>query len=190
VILSHRERYLLIATVAVVTLLGLDRFFLSPLLAERADVNSRIALEQLNLDRASRVFATHRRMSRKWLEMGGGALRRDASEAEIQVLHSVRDWAQDAGLSLSAVKPERTEREKGFHRITLRANGSGGMAQIGRFLWRIQTAEIPVRITDLQLATRREGTDDLSLQLGISTIYLASEADRASRAAPSREGAP
>lgn len=192
-VLSQRELYIAIATLLVVVLFGLDRLLVSPLLAERADLDQKIAAEQQQLRKATRLLSTSRQMQRQWVRMGGDKLRQDASEAESQVLHSVRDWAQDAGLSLSAVKPERSEKEKGFHKITLRATGAGGVGQVGRFLWRIQTADIPVRITDLQLATRREGTDDLSLQLGISTIYLPADADRAApRAAGAtpREGQP
>jgi hypothetical protein len=39
-------------------------------------------------------------------------------------------------------------------------------------------ATIPVRITDMTITSKKEGTDDLSLQLGIATIYLTGEAEK------------
>jgi hypothetical protein len=60
------------------------------------------------------------------------------------------------------------------------------MAQISRFLWRIQAATIPVRITDLQITSHKEGTDDLALVLGIGTIYPAPEPEKS----PSGNAAP
>ena len=52
------------------------------------------------------------------------------------------------------------------------------MSQVGRFLYRIQTATVPVRITDLTINSRKEGTDDLAVQLGIATIYLPPDTDK------------
>ena len=108
----------------------------------------------------------------------------NASETESQLQNNVVSWAQDAGLTLPAVKSERTEKEKDFYKFTVRATGTGTMQQIGRFLYRMQTAQVPVRVSELTISTRKEGTDDLSVQMAISTIYLASEADNPKRPRP------
>ena len=81
--------------------------------------------------------------------MSRGALRTDSSEAESVILNSVREWAQDAGLMLSSVKPERAEKEKQFMKITFRANATGNIAAISRFMWSLQTSKAPIRVTDL-----------------------------------------
>ena len=46
------------------------------------------------------------------------------------------------------------------------------MQQIARFLWHIQTANIPVRISELTLSTRKEGTDDLQLSMTLATMLF------------------
>ena len=38
-----------------------------------------------------------------------------------------------------------------------------------------------LRISDLQIVTRKEGTDDLTLQVGLATIYLPAESREAAR---------
>lgn len=172
-VLTKRERYIFIATAALVGVLGLNYVAVTPLLAQREELGNKIESAQRQASTDRLLLERSSQMSRKWSDIAKGPLKRDASEAESQVLHSVRDWAQDAGMSLSSLKPDRTEREKDFYRVTLRATGTGGMAQIGNFLYRIQTATIPVKVVDLQISTRKEGADDLSIQLGISTIYFA-----------------
>jgi hypothetical protein len=67
---------------------------------------------------------------------------------------------------------KQSDKEKAFLKLTARFTGSGGMEQVGRFLWQVQTSNIPVRITDMSISTRKENTDDLELAVGISTIYL------------------
>jgi hypothetical protein len=173
--LSKRERYVGIATAAALAILALDRFFLDPLMTQAVELDAETSLAQQDLDRANRLFASNRRLNGEWSKLAGDRLARDGSAAENQVLHSVRDWAQESGLTLSSLKPERTERERGLGKVTVRATGTGGMAQISRFLWHVQTADIPVRLTDVQITTRKEGTDDLSVQLGLATVFVAPE---------------
>ena len=62
--------------------------------------------------------------------------------------------------------------------ITFQAAGTGPMSAVARFLWRMETAPFPLRVEELQVGARREGTDDLSLQLRVSTLYLAAEQQR------------
>jgi hypothetical protein len=177
-ILSKRERYIGIATAAVVALLALDRFVFTPLMERRTRVQNDITLAQLELDRATLLFNNSRTVNKRWGEMLDGGLKTDASPAESQVLQAVQEWAREAGLNMS-LKRERTDKANQFQQITLRAAANGNMSAVSRFLYRLQTARIPVRVTDILLSsTRKEGTDDLSLTLGISTIYLAPQEPR------------
>ncbi|HEV8608231.1 MAG TPA: GspMb/PilO family protein [Tepidisphaeraceae bacterium] len=177
-ILSRRERYIVIGAVTVVGLLALDRIFLTPLIDRRQVINAQMRLASEEMERADRLFANRIRLNRKWAEMSGSALKIDGSTAESQIIRAVGDWALEAGLNLSSVKPERAEKEKQFQKITFRANATGNMAAVSKFLWRLQTSKVPIRVIDLSITTRRDGVDDLSLDLGISTLYLPPEATK------------
>src|SRR4051812_21991345 len=180
-ILSKRERYIVIGTVVVVGVLALDRLFLTPLIERRQETNANILLESERAEKATAMVSNRSRVSRKWNELSGSSLKIDGANAESQIIRAVNDWAQDAGLNVSSVKPERAEKEKikdketQFMKITFRANATGNMAAVSRFLYRLQTSKVPIRVTDLSINTRRDGVDDLSLDLGISTIYLPPE---------------
>src|SRR5205814_9365061 len=97
---------------------------------------------------------------------------------------NVREWAQASGINLPTVTPQRPATEKHFSKLTLRASGTSSMSQLGKFLYRIQTAQVPVAVNEIQVATRKDGTDDLKVDLAIETIYLTPEAARAAGAAP------
>jgi type II secretory pathway component PulM len=181
-ILSRRERYIVIGTVAVVGLLALDRLFLTPMLERRQVLDAQMRQATEEMTRANGLFTNSPRVNRKWNELTAQTLKTDGSNAESQIIRAVGDWAREAGLNLSSVKPERAEAvkpERGekdkqvtFMKITFRANATGNMAAISRFMWRLQTSKVPVRVTDLSITTLRDGVDDLSLDLGISTLYL------------------
>ena len=178
-VISKRERYVFIATVSVLALLALDQFFITPLMARRIELDGQMATLEKQWQRSERLMTDSKRAGRRWTEMSsGGALKKDASETESQLLAKVLDWAKEAGMNVSSVKPDAPQKEKEFQRLTIRATGTGTMKQIVAFLARVQAASVPVRIIDLQITSKKEGTDDLSIQMGISTIYLAGEPEK------------
>ncbi len=179
-VLSKRERYIVAATVIVVSILVLDRYVVTPLLEHRAQVEA----EKQNLLREMRIamnqFARRRQMGQEWKDMLAAGLKGDAAEVESRVLHAVRNWSEESGLSLSSVKPERIARGGDLQEITFHAAGIGSMRSVAQFLWRLETSSLPVRVKDLQLGSRKEGADELSLQLRISALYLPAEPESAS----------
>ena len=169
--LSTREKYIGIGTAAVIGLFALDSVLLSPLFARLNDADQRVANASRELREADQLFQNSLRARRKWRDMAGDTVKTDESAAQSQLLNRVDVWAQTAGLPLSGLKPGRGEREEGFERISVQAAGAGTMAQVSRFLHALHTADVPVRVSELQISTRKEGTDDLALQVTISSIY-------------------
>ncbi|MFI5001925.1 MAG: hypothetical protein ACHQK9_18750 [Reyranellales bacterium] len=191
-VLSKRERYVAIGVLAAIGIFGLNYYFVEPLLAAKSDLDQKIAEKKDEASKERKLIAESRSKGPLWSTMQNNGLRRqDASEAEAPLLSSVRDWATEARMVLVSVKPERSDKEKDFQKLTVRVTGNGRMSEISWFLWRIQTATIPAKVSDMQLSAHKEGTDELTLQVGISTAYLPPDADRKQApAAPAREVTP
>ena len=170
--MSPRERKIAIVTSLVIGALALDRVFISPLWARQAAAQQRVADATEALGEANNLYDNELRARRRWKQMAGETLAHAAPQAEGQVLNSVRDWAQRAGVSLTSLKPERTEQRHGFGVITIRAVGTGRMQAVSRLLYAIETGDVPLRVTDVSVAARREGADELTVQVGLATIYL------------------
>jgi hypothetical protein len=173
-VLSKRERSIVITTVVVVGGLGLYQYVVDPLVTRYSELRKQVETATLEKRQNDLLVRKAQVESRRWGELSRGALKSDAATADSQAYNSIGDWALNSGMSLASLKPEgQPQREKEFIRTTFRASGTGTMKQIGNFLYKIQTASIPVRVTDLQVNSKKEGTDDLVIQIGISTVYLA-----------------
>lgn len=181
--MSRRERIIAIVTAAVLGVLVLDRFVLTPWFEARTQLANQLETARAEAARAEQVFDNLRRANRRWADLAGDTLHSQAPAAEGQFLNALRDWADDSGLTLSAVRPDRGTSAHGFERITIRATGAGGMRQVSRFLWNLHTSAIPARLDEVQIATRQPGADELTLQLAVSTIYLP-RSDAQSRSTP------
>jgi hypothetical protein len=182
--MSQRERFIGTIAAVVVGALVLYQFIVEPQLNRIADLDGQIETASSDMERADQLFNASRSASKKLNTMAGSGLRRTDATAESELLNNTRQWAQDSGIAGWGIKRERTEKEKDFTKITFRANGTGGMAQLGRFLYRLQTAKIPIRVADMTINSRKDGTDDLAIVLSISTIYLDPETEKSQQRPP------
>jgi hypothetical protein len=171
--LSPRERNILIIVGAVLLLFLVDRYAWTPYLDARDSLAADLADARDRQTKARHLINDDKVNRRTFDQMVADGLKSDPSAAESQMLHAIDDWTRDARLSPPNVKRERMEQDKQFGRIVFRVNGSGNMASIARFLWDVQTSKLPTHIVDLQIASRqgsKEGTDDLTLNVAISTL--------------------
>ena len=171
-VFTKRERLIIAATVAVLCLLVLDVYVLSPLLDRRATAAGDKTRLVARLSQAQTLLERRRLLSGRWRQMLSGGMKRAPAEAESQLLRSLRDWSAEAGVRLSSLRPERSTEKSELPEITVHAAGSGSMRAVYRLLLRIEKAQMPVKTRMLQLGSRRDGTDDLSLQVRVSTLYL------------------
>lgn len=172
--LSQRERIIGFTCAGVLGFLALDKVALSPLLERRANLGVAESTAHVERARSEQVIETAPRQTDRWNGMIAAGLKSEVTEAESQAMRGLHDWANDAGITLMSLQPDRVERaaqkDAAFRQVTLRASGTGSMRSVGRFLHRVQTATIPIRVTDLQVNARKDGTDDLMVTLAVSTL--------------------
>lgn len=179
-IFTKRERHIALATLLMGGLLVGYQYALTPFLNYRAEINDARAAVSAQVDHAQRLVNSRASLNQRWNALLTAGLKTTPSEAESQVLHAVRDWAQEAGVGLSSLKPERGAPvpEERFQEIGFHATGTGSMAALTRLLWRFETAATPIRINTLQITPRKEATDDLTVQLSLSTLCLNPEVEK------------
>ena len=169
--LSSRERVIVMVTGLAAVVFAGDRYVLSPYIKARQDVgNERLTLVD-KLNSASKLFAKQRRMEREWKQMVSGGVTSDPAEAERNLL-VVRDWAQEAGLTNLSTTPRREPRNDRTQVVRLDASAVGNLASVAKLLWRIESARLPLKVDDLDLRSRTDGTDDLAVSFKVSTIWV------------------
>lgn len=169
-VLNRREQRMAILTGMVAAALLLDLLVVSPYLDRRQSLARDRADAATKLSDADDIFTRQRHLRPVWMDLQRGGLQSDGSSAESQSLNAILRWAQWSGVELAALKPERTTQEAGFQVISFHVTANGPMSAVSKLLWSVETPAIPVRVNDLQIAPRKEGTDDLSVQLSISTL--------------------
>ena len=183
-ILSKRERRIAMLTIIAAAFLVFYRGLLTPYFGQRTQLTVDKQSLLVNIEHAHDLFARRKNLSPKWEEMLKSGLKPDAASAESAVLNALRDWAEESGLMLSSLKPERSTKRGQLQEITFQAVCVGSMNGVSKFLWQIENAALPVKISDLQLSTRKEGADDLTLQVRIAALCLEPPSAKTSKIAP------
>jgi Tfp pilus assembly protein PilO len=170
-VLSRRERIAAIITLIVVGALLVDKFALTPALKRLQQVENQKQELLAQINEARNLFERRRLMERKWKTMSSDGLQNDA-DVESRIVRALDKWSQDTRLTLTSVKPERLASDKGLKEITFVVAGRGRLDAVARFLWQVETAELPVKVKDMQLGSTSEAGDSMSLQLRLSALYL------------------
>jgi hypothetical protein len=170
-VLSKRERNIVLATVGAVVLLVLDQVVLSPVLTQLDQLRTDDRVYTDKIGHANSLFQHQKATEAQWNQMIADGLKSNAADAEDTLDHAVYDWAQASGLSLKSCTPERSM-QKDRSEVVLYVVGTGSMSAVAHFLYRAQTSKLPVQPEDVEIGSRREATDDLNVTLHLSALYF------------------
>jgi hypothetical protein len=180
-VLSKRERQILIWTLSIFMIFVLDRFILEPILDAREQTLSEKQELTKKIQKASDLFKQKNKVSKVWDDRENNGLTSDVSLAESCMLNALRNWTQGYGLTLVSIKPERKKgEEEEMKEIIFNLVCSGSMSSVGQFLFQVENSVYPVKITEFQLGSRAEDGNEMSLQLKLSAIYLSEDVEKAS----------
>ncbi|QOV89823.1 hypothetical protein [Humisphaera borealis] len=176
--MSPRERSLALIVLSVVGVALLYQFVIDPYFQKRRELKAAIELKEDELNRNRKLFNDEKRLKAVLTNLNAGGLKTDVAEARSQLLYAISSWTKDSGVNLSSLKEGRTTSEGKWIQINTQASGTGPQKAIANLLWRVETASIPVRVTEMTVNSRREGTDDLQINLGVSTLCANPDGDK------------
>jgi len=175
--LSKREKTIGIATGVIVGLLVLDSFVVRPYFESLDQLEQQHAQLTTRLNDAKQTIAMSDNARRRWNEYRAGGLQSDASSAENNLLNALPGWSQASRLTISSFRPDRMQSRLGVEEKNFQITAQGTLQAVSSFLYRIETSQLPLRVHELRIAARTEGTDDLTVQIRLSTIWEAAAAN-------------
>jgi len=169
--LSKRERIIAIIAVAAVGFLVLNKFLIGPVTDKLQQLETQKNQLRVELDEAQNLFRKRRVLEKEWKAAMSEGLRNEV-EAESKVGRALNMWSDQTRLSLSSVKPDRVASDKGLTEMTFVVVGTGTLDAVTQFLWKIETAPLPIKVKDMQLGSSNESGQSMSVQLRLSALCL------------------
>jgi len=176
VVLSQRERFIAIALGGVLLLVVLWEVVFSPLddWSKQINTDKELAIKQQSDDQ--RLFADQKRLTKVWDEMQKGGLMDNPSDAQTQLHQAVTDWAVQSGVNVSNQTTETPvavgDSKSGFVQAGIKVVGFGTTSGIAKLVYQIEVAKIPARVHQVTISSKKEGADDLQVDMNLTTLCV------------------
>ncbi|MBL9136281.1 MAG: hypothetical protein JNK85_10450 [Verrucomicrobiales bacterium] len=160
-----------LAAAALGILIG-DQLILGPLIKgwkSRTDTIARLSKQvtqgQILLDRETGI-------RQRWDQIRTNTLSRQISVAEGQLLKAFDRWSQESGVGVGSVRPQWKRLDDDHTTLECRVDAFGSLANLTRFLYLIETDPLAVKIEAIEIGTRDNEAQQLTLGLQISGLML------------------
>jgi len=149
---------------------------ISPMTGWSEDLSSRADKIAQQQDDDKRLFEKRRALTKIYEAMLKGGLKNDVSEAQSQMDRAVYDWAAQSGVVIATATNAGSnayDPKTGFTDVGYSVTCTGSTVGVAKLLYQIEAANIPIRIKTVQLRSRKDGVDDLMVELNLSTLCVA-----------------
>jgi hypothetical protein len=169
---EQRMTWLKIAAAAVVGLLLLDRFVVTPAARHWQDQSERIAVLREQVDRGHLLLDRETAIRERWDAMLRDDLPENVSEAENELFKAIARWVRDSRVSLTSLTPLWRSHEQGFQTLECRATATGTQAALSRFLYELETEPLAVRLETSEITARDDKGQQLTLNVRFTALQL------------------
>jgi hypothetical protein len=173
--IKNRQQLLIIAAVAVVVLFAADQLVLSPLTAAWKARAERIAKLRTDINRATMLVQREQSIRSRWQEMSRNTLPNDTSAAEQQLNKAIDSWAQNSGVTVSAITPQWKHDSDDYMTYECRVDAAGDLGKLSRFLYSAERDSMALKLELVELGARDKEGQQLSLGLQLSGLVLTSQ---------------
>jgi hypothetical protein len=146
---------------------------LSPLMAWGDNISERSATVAKQQDDYHQLITKKNSLGKLYTAMQKGGLKTDVSEAQSQMDRAVYDWAAQSGIVIATANGTGSntyDSKTGFMQVGYQVTCTGTTVGVAKLLYQIETASIPIRVTTVHISSRKDGVDDLMVELNLSTL--------------------
>ena len=170
---NNRQRLLVILAGAGVLLLVLDRLVFTPLTASWQNRTAELTRLKKSVANGRSVIERASRTQGLWSEMQTQALPKDAAQAEQELISAFDRWGRASSVELASIKPQWKRGTGDRHSLLeCRVDANGSLATLTRFLHEVEKSPLALRVESIELTTRDNTGQKLSLALLVSGLRL------------------
>jgi hypothetical protein len=170
--IKNRQQLLVIAAVAVVALFAADQLVLSPLTTAWKARAERLAKLRTDINRANMLVQREQSIRSRWQQMSHNTLPTDTSGAEQQLNKAIDGWAQNSGVTISAITPQWKHDSDDYITYECRVDAAGDLGKLSRFLYSAERDPMALKLELVELGARDKEGQQLSLGLQLSGLVL------------------
>jgi hypothetical protein len=172
--IDYRKKILIIVAAAGLALLAADQLVLTPLAGAWKERGREIVKLRAQVAEGASLIRREQAIRNRWNEMRTNTLPDNQSLAQEQVLKTVVNWAQESGVSINGTSPQWKNDADDHKTLVCRVDASGSLWTLSRFLYDLENGPMALRLESVDLSSRDNNGQQLTLALQLSGLALTS----------------
>ncbi|MGE3311355.1 MAG: hypothetical protein AB7O66_15415 [Limisphaerales bacterium] len=168
----NRQHLLILVAALAVGLWVADQWILTPLIRSWKARSEKIAELRKSVARGQALIRDESEIRDSWDRARTNSLSLEPSIAENQLLKAFDAWSRESGVSISGLRPQWKRTEKDYATLECRADVSGNLPALTRFLFEAEIDPLGIRVESVELTTRDPNGSQLTLALQVSGLQL------------------
>jgi Tfp pilus assembly protein PilO len=170
--IKNRQKVLLIAAVACMSLLLGNWLLLDPLLASWKSRSERIDQLRQQVTQGAVLIDRERTIRDRWEGMRTNTLPANTSLAEQEFIKTFDRCAHDSGITIASYRPQWKQIGDDYSTYECRADLSGNIENLSRFLYELEKDPLSLKVESMEIATHDDKGQQLTLGIQISSLLL------------------
>jgi Tfp pilus assembly protein PilO len=169
---KNREKLLLILTGGCLLLFILNWLAISPLIASWHRRSDHIAALRKSLADGAMLLRRGDSIRGQWDRMSTNTLSSTPTVAERQLFDAFDHWVRSSGVTEGSFKPQLKDTDDNYSVMECRADVTGNLQSIMSFLTSVEKDPLGIRLQSLELTSRDENGQQLTLGLEMDGLLL------------------
>jgi hypothetical protein len=170
--IENRQQVLVVVALAILALFAADKLLVTPLTHLWAARARDIASLRAQVAEGTSLSRRAESIRSRWTQMQTNTLPRNPSQAQEQVLKALVNWSQESGISLNGITPQWKNDSDDYQTLVCRVDASGTLWAVSRFLYDIEVGPMALKVESVDLGSRDNSGQQLTLGLQVSGLVL------------------
>jgi hypothetical protein len=170
--IKNRQQMLALAAGAVVALFIADKVALEPLIGSWKLRSKQVVELRKKVDEGRSLLRREQSLRSRWDQMQTNTLPINPSLAELQVLKAFDRWSHGSRVTVNSISHQWKHDSDDFTTLECRVEATGGLSALTRFLHDIETDPMALKLQNVEVSSRDNNGQQLTLGLQISGLVL------------------
>lgn len=170
--IENRQQLLAIIAVGAVVLLASDRLVFTPLTKLWKSRSAAIADLRKQVADGTSLLARESVVRSRWEEMKKNTLPNNPSLAEQQMLKAFDNWSRQSRVSITSIMPQWKHDADEYMTLQCRVDAAGDLETLSQFIYDIERDPMALKVESVELTSRDNSGQQLTLGMQISGLVL------------------
>src|SRR5579863_6402666 len=176
--IKGREKILAIGLGACIVLWLLNLFVIDPLTASWHNRAKRIDDLRKQIADGNMLVRRGPYLQDRWNSMLTNSLPSDPAAAERKLFAAFDGWIQTSGVTQGSFRPELHQNDDGYSTLECRADVTGNMENVERFLFELEKDPLALKLNSVELTARDDNGRQLALVMEMSALMIPTTSDQ------------